>query len=481
MTRVLVATGDDMSDRLRRCGVDVVGACDAADLAASDSDGLSRLLTSCDAVLVPGDHGVLDAAFIARCDRGGVRIVALAEESRRSRAHAFGLACVASADVWDVVDALAGGLSAMESAAEPADAPWTVGASGAESAADAGIPRRGQVIAVWGPAGAPGRSTVATLLAAELARGGRRVALVDADVHAPSLALTLGLSDEGPGLAAACRSAAQGALDPQELSRVAQIVRAGDEVMHVLAGINRPSRWPELAADRVAAALAVCRDWVEYTVVDVGASLERDEELVSDLDGPRRNAATHAVLEAADLVVAVGAADPLGASRLLRGLAELQAHAGVTPVRVLVNRLRAGALGLDARGQLRRAFERFADVDEVWFLPVDQRAADAALRDARVVSDAVPRSPLVAAARRFVGEAVVPALNGRPHGLNGTLRGVRGTPTARTVTAPEWELEPEGDATHVVLPTVLRPRPRTPSGTQTDRVARPQRRGRRSA
>ena len=39
--------------------------------------------------------------------------------------------------------------------------------------------------------------------------------------------------------------------------------------------------------------------------------LERDEEIVSDLDGPRRNAATLAALAAADLVVAVVAADPV--------------------------------------------------------------------------------------------------------------------------------------------------------------------------
>ena len=51
---------------------------------------------------------------------------------------------------------------------------------------------------------------------------------------------------------------------------------------------------------RVGAALDHCRAWVDDIVVDVAASLERDEEIVSDLDGPRRNAATHAALAAAD-------------------------------------------------------------------------------------------------------------------------------------------------------------------------------------
>ena len=59
-----------------------------------------------------------------------------------------------------------------------------------------------RVIAVWGPAGSPGRSTLAVELAVELARGGRHIGLIDGDSHAPSLALALGLADEAPGFAA---------------------------------------------------------------------------------------------------------------------------------------------------------------------------------------------------------------------------------------------------------------------------------------
>ena len=113
---------------------------------------------------------------------------------------------------------------------------------------------RAAIIAVWGPAGAPGRSTVAIELAVELARGGRHVGLVDADTHAPSIALALGLADEAPGFAAACRQAELGGLDARELTRIsAPLGRTGVEV---LTGLNRPSRWPELSDARVAAALA---------------------------------------------------------------------------------------------------------------------------------------------------------------------------------------------------------------------------------
>ena len=73
--------------------------------------------------------------------------------------------------------------------------------------------RRGSVVAVWGPTGAPGRTTVAVTLADELARLGSAALLVDADVYGGTVAAVLGLLDESPGLAAACRQAGGERLD----------------------------------------------------------------------------------------------------------------------------------------------------------------------------------------------------------------------------------------------------------------------------
>ena len=255
-------------------------------------------------------------------------------------------------------------------------------------------------------------------LACELARDGRRVGLVDADAHAPSIAMTTGLADEGPGFAAACRQAGRGALTTTELSRIASPL--GD--IEVLTGINRPARWPELSHERVSAALEQARDWADDVIVDVAASLERDEEIVSDLDGPRRNAATLAALEAADLVVAVVAADPVGVSRFLRAHADLRAVVGARPVRIVVNKTRTATLGMDARGQVRRTFERYASAREVWFVPWDPKAADAATLAARPVAEIAGRSALAGAVRRFVGEAIDPPATSRPAAQPGRAR-----------------------------------------------------------
>ncbi|MCT9818717.1 P-loop NTPase [Microbacterium sp. W1N] len=335
-------------------------------------------LSRADVLIIDATRDGLTADLVAVCDRFSVRIVARCIGASGHRlAEMFGVA--AHDDTAPAADFLR----------EPA-------------AAATGPSERGRVIAVWGPAGAPGRTTVATGIAVELARRGHRVGLVDADSHAPSLALSLGIADEGPGFPAACRQAARGALTVAELQRIA--VPLGP--VEVLAGINRPARWPELSHERVVAALDVCRDWVQMTVVDLAGPLERDEEIVSDLEGPRRNAATLAALSAADLVVGVCAADPVGVSRFVRGHAELRAVIGATPLRVLVNKTRNGALGIDARGQVRRTLERFAGLSDISFAPWDQKATDAALLTAQPAGRAAGRSPLAAALRRFTEDAI---------------------------------------------------------------------------
>ncbi|MCB8044802.1 P-loop NTPase [Microbacterium oxydans] len=187
---------------------------------------------------------------------------------------------------------------------------------------EAQLPPR--IVAVWGPHGAPGRSTLSIQLAVELSRTGRRTALVDADTVAPSLAMLLGLGDDAPGIAAACRRAERGALDPAELTRLATTVTTSAGEIEVLPGINRPSRWPELSSARLVAALGTCRGWIDETVVDVAGAFDADDEVTYDLAGPRRHAATTAALQEADLIVAIASADPLGISRFIRDHAELR-------------------------------------------------------------------------------------------------------------------------------------------------------------
>lgn len=346
-------------------------------------------------VLVGGGRDTLGAELLAACDERGIRLVALAAgDVERSHAAQLGLHEVLDRSAtWIEIEPLVRG---------GVPVPSRVGTTTQHA------PLSASMVAVWGPAGAPGRTTVAVNLAAELAAAGHTVALVDADPYGGTIAPSLGLLDEAPGFASACRLAGGGALDRAELERIAQRYSAPRASFDVFTGLVGPSRWPELSSERVTAALDVIRGWVEVVVIDTGFSLERDEELTSDQFAPRRNAATFAALAAADRVVAVGLADPVGLSRLLRGHGELVDLVEPERIDVMANRVRTSALGIDAHAQVRQTLRRFAGIGDATMLPHDGKAADAAILTARTLRDAAPRSPLRTALREYALERLLP-------------------------------------------------------------------------
>ena len=348
-----------------------------------------------DVAVVGAARTTLSAELLAGCDERGIRLIALAaSDAERADATRLGL--------HEVIDHTA---------------PWTE----IELLVSGGVPvpsrvgdllarqeRAASVIAVWGPSGAPGRSTLAVNLAAEIAAAGHTVALVDGDPYGGAIAPALGLLDEAPGFASACRLAGSDALDRVELERIAQRYSAPRAAFNVFTGLVGPSRWPELSGDRVSAAIGAMRGWVEYVVVDTGFSLERDEELTSDQFAPRRNAATFSALAAADRVVAVGLADPVGLSRLLRGHADLVDLVDPERIDVVVNRVRTSALGIDAHAQVRQTLRRFGGLGDATLLPHDSKATDAAILTARTLRDAAPRSPLRTTIRDYALDALLP-------------------------------------------------------------------------
>lgn len=252
-------------------------------------------------------------------------------------------------------------------------------------------PARGRTVAVWGTEGAPGRTMVATSLAAELAAAGEGTLLVDADTCSASVALALGLLDESAGVAAACRSAASGSLDATRLAALAPVTARG---LRVLTGLPRASRWPEVGAASLARVLDVARDAHAWTVVDCAAGIEQDEELAHDTAAPRRHAATLTALADADEVLVVGAADPLGLQRLVRSVQDLaEAVPGARPT-VVVTKVRASSVGPSPRRQVTTTLARYAGIHDPVLLPDDRGTYDAALLAGRALVEHAPTSPL---------------------------------------------------------------------------------------
>ena len=174
--------------------------------------------------------------------------------------------------------------------------------------------KQGRLIAVWGPAGAPGRTTTAMLLAQSLSAQGRTV-IIDADTAAPSLALKLGLAEDLSGLIIACRHADAGTLSSRTLTSSMSVI---SERYFALTGLAHPRRWPELRPAALVRVIDQARSDFAYCVVDVGAAFGTTD--ASDLSP---SAPADAVLAAADVIVAVCRADPLGVARFLRSLPDL--------------------------------------------------------------------------------------------------------------------------------------------------------------
>jgi Flp pilus assembly CpaE family ATPase len=303
-----------------------------------------------------------------------------------------------------VADAAAEGWRATRGFGDPRAATSAPIPPGGSPVADGPPERRGSVLAVWGPTGAPGRTTVAVTLADELARLGSSSLLVDADVYGGVVAAVLGLLDESPGFAAACRQAAASRLERETL---ADLCWAVTPTFRVLTGVPRAERWPELRATAVEPVLAAARGLAEFTVVDCGFCLESDEELSFDTMAPRRNGATLAVLDAADVILAVGSADPIGVQRLVRALAELRDAEVGAPVWVVLNKVRRSVVPGDPATELRAALDRFAGRTPAALLPSDPAALDAALVAGQTLGEVRPASPLrqavIALARSLAG------------------------------------------------------------------------------
>ena len=232
---------------------------------------------------------------------------------------------------------------------------------------------------VWGPAGAPGRTTVATNLAAEVARRGAPAVLVDLDPYGGAVAQQLGILDEVSGLLSASRLAGAGTLE----ERFVTVCRGVGDHLAVVTGLPRADRWREVRGAHVERLLETARTWGDV-VVDTGFSLEEDPG--SDFGGrPGRNTLTLAALDAADEVVVVGAADPVGLARLARALVELRERGTGAPVRVVVNRMRA-SIGWSEK-EIAGMVEGFSRVAGLHFLPDDRVVVDRALVTGRALVD----------------------------------------------------------------------------------------------
>jgi MinD-like ATPase involved in chromosome partitioning or flagellar assembly len=200
----------------------------------------------------------------------------------------------------------------------------------------------GQIVAVTGPRGAPGRTEVALALAWNWSKK-HRTLLVDADIEAPALAVRLGIPPRPDLTDAADAVRARGRIDPATTHSSGSFI--------VIVGSDRPGESPlrtEMAEDVVEAAAASA----EVVVLDLGTA------------GPESP-----LLKRSDHAVLVVDASAVG---LVRAARFIERWAGPPPA-LIVNRV-----GRGQEKEIAAAARRWTGLEPAVLLPARDRFRKAA-------------------------------------------------------------------------------------------------------
>ena len=270
----------------------------------------------------------------------------------------------------------------------------------------------GLSIAVWGPTGAPGRTTVATSLASLMAGRGLRVLVIDADTRSGAIAPALGLLDEVPGFIASCRLADREQLTPDDLRRLAHRYEQGGVGVDVLTGVTSGRLYPEVTAETVATVVSMAQSVWEVVVIDTGSDISPAER------SPQASeAAATTCLRVADEAIALCQATPVGVARFARVIEDAASLRGGKPFPVVLNAVDPARRSLSDEATLREALRRFAGVTTPHVIARDTASCRQAEMLGVSVADCVPGSAFVSGLKALAAPWVDDAMaRRRRHG-----------------------------------------------------------------
>ena len=240
------------------------------------------------------------------------------------------------------------------------------------------------VIACWGSAGSPGKSTIATNIASELTLAGHRVLLIDLDTLAPSLSLALGLVDTPAGLSACLRLAEQQRFTKDEFERLTVSIALGRHELRFMPGINSAHRWQEVTPERFEKLLVAMDSFVDYVVLDLPQATDFKARVLhpstlANQDQLSRDALLRNVLEKATKLILISGCDAVAAQRFLSVAEYLAEHGRTSQVYVVVNRFRTSTLGARAKDELEQTYLNLAKLRIDCFIPDDSLNIDKAM------------------------------------------------------------------------------------------------------
>lgn len=279
--------------------------------------------------------------------------------------------------------------------------------------------KTGGVITVWGPAGAPGRTTMAINTAAFIAVAHQPVVLIDADLTAPSLAPFLGLEATSSGVVTACRVANATAPDSAGVLARAEMYRTPEFSFPVLTGISGNAHYAGvdvLAWERVLDVLVADGYWV---VVDVASGLS--EAPGDAVGGLSVNGVARSAVARSHHLMGVLRPDPVSVVRWVREHSRVIELAPDVPLSVAINGV--SPHHTQALEHTKEALWEFAGVTDTAVLPLDLETMVRLVEHHGTLAE---RAPTTALAR-----ALVPLVHDMVGGQAGGL--TRGVPNGPVV------------------------------------------------
>jgi MinD-like ATPase involved in chromosome partitioning or flagellar assembly len=330
-----------------------------------------------DAMISVGAPAWLDAQSAGEALRAGVRIVGVVDDPlEERRLSSLGAAVLPSA-------------APLEEIIERCSADPIEQVSLLPSAQPANP--TGKLIAVWGPKGAPGRTTVAVELAAELASTEASTLLVDGDFYGGDVLQLFGITEELPTVVWAARLAANQKLDGARLAL--DLRRAGSDGPVVLPGLPRAELWTEVSDFGWRQLLEVVGSSFRFTVCDVGFCLEQDESPFPGA-GEGRNRAARVTVREAHQIVAVCRCDPVGIKNFIWSFPELRDLAADEDILVVANQVRSSDIR-DVSDLLRRNIGR----RPIAYIPRTESEVARAVREGTPIREQAPGSDVCMAVR----------------------------------------------------------------------------------
>lgn len=220
------------------------------------------------------------------------------------------------------------------------------------------------LISVWGTAGAPGRTALAIDIASALHQANQASLLIDADVLNPSIASSLGLSEDISGISAAIHLAQAGKLTKENLL---DCLRSSKNGVNVLTGILNPDRWIEIRPNGLIKMLEFVSTLFNHQIIDLNSTLpDQREANFPEFDSSLRFSHVKTVLDLSEKIVFAVKATPLGVIRTAEVLQNDNLFDN-NKLMIVVNQINDYSFGKNKTELISNVLHRFVAPNQIWY------------------------------------------------------------------------------------------------------------------